>query len=52
MNGVNFRYDKYMNGPCFSLGLVYENEAVMEGHTNFQGLNVCEFVLFPGVRCC
>ena len=24
MNGVNFRYGKYMNGSCFSLGLVYE----------------------------
>ena len=24
MNGVNFRHGKYMNGSCFSLGLVYE----------------------------
>ena len=24
MNGVDFRYGKYMNGSCFSLGLVYE----------------------------
>ena len=24
MNGVNFRYGKYMNGSCFSLSLVYE----------------------------
>ena len=24
MIGVNFRYGKYMNGSCFSLGLVYE----------------------------
>ena len=24
MNGVNFGYGKYMNGSCFSLGLVYE----------------------------
>ena len=24
MNGVNFRYGKYMNGSSFSLGLVYE----------------------------
>ena len=24
MNGVNFRYGKYMNWSCFSLGLVYE----------------------------
>ena len=24
MNGVNFRCGKYMNGSCFSLGLVYE----------------------------